>query len=101
MADTITKAAFQATIGTSYRVLLSADIAAELNLIQVRELSSAPGYETFALDFRGSLESRMEQGTYAMEQESIGKLDVFIVPVGADDKSFYYEAVFNRRVNQE
>jgi hypothetical protein len=35
------------------------------------------------------------QGAYAIEHERLGMLEIFLVPVGADDDGVQYQAVFN------
>lgn len=35
------------------------------------------------------------QGTYALEHERLGMLEIFLVPVGADGGGVQYQAVFN------
>ena len=53
--------------------------------------------EKFTLLFTGQIRERLEQGTYLFEHNSLGRFEMFIVPVGRDDSSWmYYEAVFNR-----
>lgn len=37
----------------------------------------------------------LNQGTYAIDHERLGRLEIFIVPVGADGDGVEYEAVFN------
>jgi hypothetical protein len=36
-----------------------------------------------------------EQGIYTVGDESLGPLDVFLVPVARDEKGLHFEAVFN------
>jgi hypothetical protein len=33
---------------------------------------------------------------YRMQHDQLGKLELFLVPVGQDQRCIYYEAVFNR-----
>lgn len=35
------------------------------------------------------------QGMYAMDHDRLGRLEIFIVPVAADEDGVHYEAVFN------
>ena len=37
----------------------------------------------------------LPQGTYPMEHETLGRLEVFLVPLGPDAQGMRYEAVFN------
>ena len=37
----------------------------------------------------------LNQGIYAIEHERLGMLEIFLVPVGADEDGVQYEAVFS------
>ncbi len=53
--------------------------------------------ENFSLLFRGDRTRTMSQSTYTFENSRIGRFEMFIVPIGREDRSgCYYEAVFNR-----
>ena len=55
------------------------------------------GGETFSLLFRGDPTRPLQQDTYRFEHTRIGSFEMFIVPIGCEDRSHcYYEAVFNR-----
>ena len=53
--------------------------------------------ERFCLWFRGPAHQPLGQNTYKLEHAHLGRLDVFIVPVGPteDAPHIYYEAIFN------
>jgi hypothetical protein len=51
---------------------------------------------SFSLLFRGPLDTVLVQGTYTLEETSLGALEVFLVPVGEEERGwFLYEAVFD------
>lgn len=53
--------------------------------------------ESFALTFRTSTEIELRQMTYRLNHETLGKIELFLVPVGRKDGPWrFYEAVFNR-----
>jgi hypothetical protein len=52
------------------------------------------GRAPFTLTFRGPLEPVLPQSIYRLEHESVGALDIFIVPVARDGAGTTYEAVF-------
>ena len=55
--------------------------------------------EEFSLIFRGAKDLLLQQDTYPVAQEQIGRFVVFIGPVWAPDAvtgSRYYQAIFNR-----
>jgi hypothetical protein len=80
---------------TTFRIPLESPSVAELELIEVVETTATPRQQQFSLFFRGPLEYLLPQGTYHMEHEKMGAIDLFIVPVGREQDGFRYEAVFN------
>jgi hypothetical protein len=48
----------------------------------------------FRLEFRGPLEPVMAQRIYRLQHDSLGTLEIFIVPIASDDAETRYEAIF-------
>lgn len=74
-----------------------------LELVEAEPALSADSFEggddaeRFSLIFRGDLTRALSQKTYVFDHSRIGRFEMFIVPVGREDRSgCYYEAVFNR-----
>jgi hypothetical protein len=95
VSENLTKEAFSENLNTKFRIPLGDSHAAELELIEVKEIISLPGQEQFSLLFRGPLEYAFPQSIYHIEHEKMGEMDIFIVPVGKNQSGFSYEAVFN------
>lgn len=51
--------------------------------------------EPFSLIFRSSSPVVLPQRSYPITHQSMGKLDIFIVPIGRDVRGVVYQAVFN------
>ncbi len=51
--------------------------------------------EPFSLIFRSGIPVVLPQRIYPFKHESLGKLDIFIVPIGRDPNGVVYQAVFN------
>jgi len=73
----------------------------EVELIQVRELGEdVPADETnrrrrpFSIVFRGPEDMYLPQAIYPLEHPQMGRLDIFLVPIGLDKKGMKFEAVF-------
>ena len=49
----------------------------------------------FSLVFRGPGEPVLAQRIYALDNETLGRLEIFLVPIGPDHEGTRYEAVFN------
>jgi hypothetical protein len=95
VSETLTKEAFAENLNTKFRIPRESSRAAELELIEVVEARSTPRQQQFSIFFRGPLEYLLQQGTYHMEHEKMGAIDLFIVPVSKEPEGFRYEAVFN------
>jgi hypothetical protein len=68
----------------------------EIELIEAADDESTPRQERFSLIFRGPLQPFLPQGTFRMEHDKMGTLDLFLVPIGKEEDGFRYQAVFNR-----
>src|SRR3954454_3252861 len=48
----------------------------------------------FRLQFRGPIEPILEQRIYHLEHDTVGPIDIFLVPIGQDAAGTSYEAIF-------
>lgn len=73
-----------------------------LELIEVTEKDLSPQVEQFSVVFRceDAQANAFPQGIHALEHDKLGKLELFLVPIGRDAKGLRYEAVFNRMRKQ-
>ena len=68
----------------------------EVTLMQVSDMTAAPGGECFSLLFRGGGPA-LRQNTYTVEHPALGTFKLFLVPVGTDDNGAQgYLATINR-----
>ena len=51
---------------------------------------------SFSLLFAGGSTPHLPQRNYAMEHPVLGRLEIFIVPIGPGARGMQYEAVFNQ-----
>jgi hypothetical protein len=82
-------------IQTIFRVHRPDSPRLELTLSEVEDGASTPTQEQFLLFFYGSADSNLGQGTFELEHESLGQLQIFLVPIGIDSRGIRYQAVFN------
>ena len=82
--------------GTSF-LLRSAAAPAALELVKVAALGHGrPGGRTpFSLQFLGPEGHRLEQRTWTLEHPVLGRLDIFLVPLGPVEGRMRYEAIFS------
>jgi Domain of unknown function (DUF6916) len=76
-------------------------VRAELSEVELHDSSEAPktgaagSQRPFSLLFRADKDTDLPQGTYNVEHPKLGKIDLFLVPVGMRTEYARYEAVFN------
>lgn len=99
MLEKLTIGDFKGRVGETFRI---ADAKGDIELVlsEATDLSprtAAPGSRRapFSLVFRGPAKPLLPQRTYPLENEALGRLEIFIVPIGPDEKGMRYEAVFN------
>ena len=99
-AAELTQTRFAALLGTTFKVGLTRGHAASIRLAEVRPIMPVGvpmvSGEGFSLHFSGSDSQRFGQDTYQMTHPTLGKFEVFLVPVGPAGVDQQYEAVFNR-----
>jgi hypothetical protein len=92
-------AIFRREVGTNFRVVPAGWAPVTFCLEAAEKLPHATAGQAerqFSLLFRGGPECALEQNTYGLEHATLGRLDVFIVPVQLrKDGGRYYEAIFN------
>jgi len=97
---TVTAADFTPYLNTPFQVRLNDTESATITLTDVSEKSSeflAPGAGRlpFALHFHGRHRGHLPQQIWRLEHETLGVLDIFLVPLGPDANGMQYEAIFN------
>ncbi len=92
---------FESQLGSYF--LINREVAAKVKvrLVHVTNFASenetAAGKEGFSLIFRGPKDATLEQDTYVIEHEELGRFSFLVVPVGTKDtRAPHYEAVVNR-----
>lgn len=106
--DKLTMQVFTPLLHAKFYAVLPDERRAELELVEVESVRNGnrrtgPGLvqETFSLCFRGAPREFLAQNTYVLEQESLGRFELFIVPIGQEDERIRYQAVFNRLLAPE
>ena len=100
MLDKLTSADFEKYINETFRLILKDSEPIEVELIQVNELGADMPEDKnmkrrpFSIVFRGPTDRYLPQSIYPLEHAHMGKLDIFLVPIGSDNKGMRFEAVF-------
>lgn len=97
----LNKEAFARHLNTKFWLRQRNSAATPVKLIELGDMwhtAKSARTECFAAVFLGSLETPLPQNTYSVQHESMGKFEMFVVPVGKSKQGIYYEAVFNRLI---
>jgi len=91
----LTHADFEACVGQPF-ALASEEIALELVEVEKRGTFEAEVHkrQAFSAIFRGPPESVLEQRIYALNNATLGEVELFLVSLGPDAAGMLYEAVF-------
>jgi len=99
--DKLTVEDFRPAIGQAFTVDAAGGAKIELTLTEARtiEPEAAPTDDAgnrapFALDFRGPVDPVLPQAIYRLDNEGVGTLEIFVVPVGRTNSGTDYEAIF-------
>ena len=68
----------------------------ETTLVDCKKLSGPPtnNRDPFSIVLHGPSEPLIEQNTYKVENDAMGAMEIFLVPLGPDSTGMKYEAVF-------
>ena len=99
--ESLTRELFQPVIGTAFKVPRVDGTHYELVLTEVRDVFVGGNREgkwlAFALTFLGEKPRYLSQGTHTLLHDHLGRLDIFVVPLGPDLQKggrMSYEAIF-------
>jgi hypothetical protein len=67
-----------------------------LDLVDVTVGQRSPTQEQFSAIFSAPVAAGLGQGCFRLEQDHLGAVDLFLVPVAREGDQIRYEAVFNR-----
>lgn len=97
MSVPLTEKEFSKHVNTKFRA--KGEQPMELELTEVKaymgQSNEESEMERFSAFFHGPADGYLPQGTYALEHEAMGAIDLFLVPIAKDERGLRYEAVFN------
>ena len=95
MLEELTKESFLPRLNQAFR-LTSTEPPLELRLVEVEaRWGKGPRREPFSLVFAGPATPVLPQRIYRLENDEMGTLEIFLVPIGGDAGGTRYEAAFN------
>ena len=98
MLEKLTADDFSPLLNEEFQISLEGNITLLVQLIDVtinRQKEERNWRQSFSLVFRGPRDIELSQGTYPVTHDQLGKLQIFLVPIGPDEKGMCLEAVFN------
>lgn len=87
---------FTPHLHTAFEVEVEPGVFQPFELTEVERGPANPRARQFWLMFRGPREPLYPQHLYRLKHPALGEMDFFLAPVGRDDQSVIYQAVFNR-----
>lgn len=103
MLETFTPDSFTEHVGSRFRLQLEGQEPLELELFEIARYEENPDFaarkEPFSLLFLGPASPLMPQAIYPLEHPALGRMEIFLVPIGPDPRGnrsgMRYEAAFN------
>ena len=93
MSEGLTSRDFAPHLHTRFRVAELTEY--ELELAEVSDSTNAQ-LEQFSLIFTGVASPWLNQGLYKLAHSQMPECELFLVPIGPDEKGMRYEAAFSR-----
>ena len=94
----LTYSTFEIQINRIFQIRFDSESPVELVLTQAILFGKSltpDHWQPFSLIFHATGSSVLPQKIYPLEHEQLGVLELFLVPIGPDEKGMRYEAVFN------
>jgi hypothetical protein len=96
MVAELTEREFSKHLNTNFQLSVD-DHELQLVLIEVKaylpQENEQGGMERFSTLFKA--DAYLPQSLYHLSHDQMGELDLFLVPVGGDQRGYQYEAIFN------
>ena len=96
MAD-LKKEHFAPHVGDTFTIEAEGVGRISAELVEVEGKRQGP-VESFSLVFSAPRQPQLPQGMRTVSHPTVGGHDMFLVPIGADDTTVSYEAIFTRMV---
>ncbi len=99
--ESLTRDHFEQELGTTFEIPFDDGSIYGLELVETRDVFAGGNREgkrqAFAIAFLGASSRYPKQGTYPLQHPELGRLSLFIVPLGPDPKNtsrMRFEAIF-------
>jgi ribosomal protein S18 acetylase RimI-like enzyme len=92
---------FAEAIGSTFVLRTANNVTAEFVLANVSELHETIGRQGFSIEFLAPENCSVDQGLYDLEHATLGKMQLFLVPVGMKKGRLQLQSVFNLMIDDE
>jgi len=82
-------------LNTRFQIHFTPEIVRDAELISVSDTTTIGPYESFAITFLIPDECPVHQQTYAIDHPKMGRIQLFLVPSGKDEKGTTYLSTFS------
>jgi hypothetical protein len=96
--DHLSRDTYVPLLNTKFRIDVTPNMSVDAELIKISDLLTRPRQEQFSILFLSGADTPAEQGLFAVHHETLGDFELFLVPVGSDEKGITFQAVFNKLV---
>lgn len=86
---------FSSVVDSAFKIRQADGGAVEFTLVECKSLLSNEHQECYSLVFRGPADVPAVQNIYVLENDKLGTMELFLVPIKKDDNGLYFEAVMN------
>jgi hypothetical protein len=80
---------------TTFKLTAENGQSVDVTLVEVSEMKETARQRSFSIVFSLPSSHRAEQGLYDVQHDTLGAMQLFLVPVGFNDANQEMEAVFN------
>lgn len=92
----LTATDFRRHVVDGFRIHYGGERPLPVRLSEVADFPRQPANQRvpFSLLFHGPADGWLRQGTYTFEHDAMGRMDIFLVPLGSDAEGMRYEVIF-------
>lgn len=98
MTQELTRDDYAACLNTDFVVEFSPEFKVTMKLTEVTEVRERSGQQAFSLIFHAPETTPIEQRQFNVENEKLGNISLFMVPIGKDKEGMIFQALFNKLV---
>ena len=96
MIKEFTRDEYAECVGTDFIFSFSPEYKVTMKLTEVTPELEKFRQRTYVLTFMAPEDTPIVQGMAPFENEKLGQTEIFIVPVGKDNRGVLFESVFNK-----